>query len=143
MGRETSDEEPTGSSKQNGRLRIGENIAERLLDFGAAALRLSSRLPRNAPGRHVSLQLVRSASGAGANYEEARAAESQSDFAHKISLASKEMREACYWVRLVERATWSGEDLRGVVREARELSAILGASQRTARARSALENRAT
>jgi four helix bundle protein len=96
---------------------------------------VAGQLPRTAIGRHVALQLARSSTGAGANYEEARAAESTADFAHKIAIAAKEMREASYWVRLIVRAALAPGDHRDIAREASELNAMLGASVRTARAR--------
>jgi four helix bundle protein len=120
----------TGSREPE--IRKGADIAQRLLSFGAAALRLSTRLPRDAAGRHVSIQLVRSATSAGANYAEARAAESRLDFVHKVSLALKEMREASYWVCLAGEAGWI-KDIRALRIEAGELAAILAASARTAR----------
>jgi four helix bundle protein len=83
----------------------------------------------------VADQYVRAATGAGANYDEARAAESKADFIHKLGVAAKEMREASYWTDLVARSGWLQLDLRAHAREARELAAILGASLRTARAR--------
>ncbi len=116
------------------RLARGQDIADRMLEFAGGALRLSSKLPASAAGRHVLLQLVRSATAAGANYEEARAAESSADFTHKLAVACKEIREASYWVRLVERSGWVRDDLRHLIRESDELTAILGASIRTARA---------
>ena len=114
-------------------LAIGADIADRLLELAARALRFTSRLPRDAIGRHVALQWVRSATSAGANYEEARAAESRDDFAHKVSVAAKEAREAGYWTALVHRARWLGSELEPMQREASELAAILAASARTAR----------
>ncbi len=113
----------------------GQNIADRLLEFGGAALRLSAKLPASAIGKHVSLQLVRAATGAGANYEEARGAESAGDFAHKAAVAGKEIREAHYWVQLIARSGWVHEDLGELIRESGELKAILAASIRTARLR--------
>jgi four helix bundle protein len=138
------DNEAAGKEHDKGRgaaegrrgLEVGGNIAERLIGLGVAVLRVSSPMLRKNPGsRHVALELIRAATGAGANYEEARAAESRADFAHKVGLAAKEMREACYWLGLVHRCGWFEEDLSRVVREANELAAILGASARTARAR--------
>lgn len=94
-------------------------------------------MPRDAASRHVALQLVRSGTSSGANYEEARGAESRADFAHKAAVAAKEMREACFWLNLVHRASLvpddSNELLQSTLREAHELAAILGASARTAR----------
>jgi four helix bundle protein len=79
------------------------------------------------------MQWIRSATSAGANYEEARAAESGLDFAHKVSIAAKEAREARYWLLLVAEAEWLKSDVSGLIRESGELTAILLASARTAR----------
>lgn len=117
------------------RLRVGDNIALGLLDLGAAITRLMRQLPDDRAGRHVGIQLFRCATSPGANYEEARAAESQADFIHKGSIAAKEMREACYWIALVDRSGWLKQDLQPLVAEAERLAAILGASARTARQR--------
>jgi four helix bundle protein len=115
-------------------MRLGNDIAERLLELAHVALRLASRLPKDPAGRHVASQLIRSATGGGANYEEARAAESRGDFIHKVGIAAKEVRETKYWLALIERSGWTRADLAGLIREVSELSAILAASARTARA---------
>ena len=52
----------------------------------------------------ISKQLIRSATSVGANIEEATAAQSKRDFAHKMSISSKEARETRYWIRLLERS---------------------------------------
>jgi len=118
-------------------LQVGRNIAHRLADFAVSVVRFSARLPKDPTGRHIAIQMVRSATAAGANYEEARAAESRPDFIHKAAISLKELREARYWVALVQQTGWIEQDLAGMVREANELAAILGASVRTARARAA------
>jgi four helix bundle protein len=116
-------------------MQRGRDISCRLADFAAAVVRLSVRLPRDPTGRHVCIQLVRAATGAGANYEEARGAESRADFVHKAAVSLKELREARYWVVLIQKTVWIEDDLNAVIREANELCAILGASVRTARTR--------
>ena len=116
-------------------MRRGSDIAERLLNFAVAVVRLAAQLPRGPAGRHVASQLVRSASGGGANYEEARAAESRDDFIHKVGVAAKEVRETVYWLEFIARSAWTRHDLSSLIGEAQELAAILGASARTARAR--------
>jgi hypothetical protein len=55
---------------------LGSDIAERLLNLAAGALRISAELPIHPSGRHVALQLARAGTGGGANNEEAHAAES-------------------------------------------------------------------
>ena len=132
MASETGDRRPATGS---GQLRIGADIARRLLAFGVGALKLAPLLPRDLGARHVSVQWIRSATGAGANYEEARAAESRADFVHKAGIAAKEMREACYWIELIQCAGLARGEVAPLVLEARELAAILGASVRTARSR--------
>jgi len=104
------------------------------MGLAVAAVRFAAQLPRDPAGRHVASQLVRAASGGGANYEEARAAESRDDFVHKVGIAAKEVREAAFWLELIRRSGWVTGDLQAAIREAAELAAILGASARTARA---------
>jgi four helix bundle protein len=125
-------EQATGNRKpETGNFRKGSDIAERLLGLGARIVRLTRVLPKDAASRHITLQVVRSATSGGANYEEARAAESRADFAHKIGISAKELRETIYWLRLIQ-AT-SSDNFEDVIREANELTAILVASARTAR----------
>jgi four helix bundle protein len=113
----------------------GENIATRLLVFGAGVVRLCRRLPDDASAKHIARQLVRAATGGGANYEEARGAESRADFIHR-GIANKELREALYWLRLTDEAALvTDSELAALIREANELVAILTASIRTAKQR--------
>ena len=114
----------------------GDDIAERLLGFGARILRLAGKLPASHASRHIARQLVRAGTAGGANYEEARSAESRADFVHKLGIASKEVREALYWLRLLERAGLAqGAEVGHLVSEANELVAILVVSIKTAKAR--------
>jgi four helix bundle protein len=130
----TGNRGPAAGERQSS-LRVGNDIAERLLNFAVTVVRIAATLPKDPAGRHVALQLARSATGGGANYEEARAAESREDFIHKVGVATKEVRESIYWLQLIQRSAWIRCDLHAAIREAGELAAILGASARTARAR--------
>ena len=72
-----------------------------------------------------------------ANYEEARGADSRADFCHKLQISLKEMRETRYWLCLTERSGLiEGEAIKGLIREATELRAILAKSAATARGKS-------
>ena len=110
----------------------GADIAERLLELAATIVRLAESLPKRALTRHMALQLVRAATSAGANYQEARHSESRADFIHKVGVAVKELAEAFYWLQLFERLHLVPAPL-DQLREADELTAILIASARTAR----------
>jgi four helix bundle protein len=68
------------------------DLEERLLEFGARVIRLVEALPKNVAGRRLGDQLLRSGTSVGANFEEAQAAESKEDFAHKLQVALKKKR---------------------------------------------------
>ena len=57
-----------------------------LLNFGAVIIKIVKLLGADQINRHVGLQLFRSATSVGANYEEARGAESRQDFAHNTKV---------------------------------------------------------
>lgn len=123
-----------GQRTENGPRRKGDDIAERLLDAVEGVRQLLPGLRVDAASKHVAKQLWRAATGGGANYEEARGAESRADFVHKIRVATKELREAYYWLRVVQRSRWlaAGATDR-LVDEVDQLVAILVASARTAK----------
>lgn len=114
-------------------LRKGADIAARLLELASGVLRLVKTLPKDMAARHVASQLVRSATAGGANYEEARAAESPADFIHKVGIAAKETRESVYWLKLISHSSLSEVEVSALLSEAQQLTAILTASMRTAR----------
>ncbi|HLX62616.1 MAG TPA: four helix bundle protein [Planctomycetota bacterium] len=67
---------------------------ERLINFGVRIIKLSSRLPNTATGRHLSSQLMRAGTSPAPNYGEARGAESYVDFVHKLGIVLKELNES-------------------------------------------------
>ena len=112
----------------------GDDIANRLLDFSVGIVQLVAQLPKTVEGKHVARQLIRSGTSGGANYEEARGAGSRADFAHKVCLSLKEVRESIYWLRLIQRAKLSQHPkLTHFIREGNELAAILRSSSNTAK----------
>ena len=112
----------------------GDELADRLVDFGVRVIRLVAALPKNQVGRHVAGQLVRSGTSTGANNEEARGAESWANFIHKLGVAWKEIRESWYWLRLIHRAELIKPGrVESVLGEAQALAAILSKSLATAR----------
>src|SRR4051812_22517943 len=109
---------------ETGNFRKGDDIARRLLGVGARVVLLARALPKDAAGRHIAGQVLRSSTSGGANYEEARAAESAADFIHKLRIAAKELRESIYWLKLIEAAQLS-EHVAPLIAECNELVAIL------------------
>jgi four helix bundle protein len=70
--------------------------------FGAAMIKLITPLKKAGIPASVVDQLVRSATSVGANYGEARGAESRKDFVHKLQIALKECREAKHWLATLQ-----------------------------------------
>jgi four helix bundle protein len=97
----------------------GDDIAERLLSFAVRIIKISNALPNSQLGKHICGQIVRAGTSAGANYEEARGAESNKDFIHKLGICLKELRESRYWLRVIEHAKLiSSERLKDILPEA-------------------------
>src|SRR5262249_54167809 len=65
----------------------GDDIAGRLVALAVRVVKIVDTLPETPAGKHVAGQLLRSGTSPGANYEEARGAESRRDFVHKIGVA--------------------------------------------------------
>lgn len=112
----------------------GDNIAERLLDFGVRIITLVNALPKTIVGRHIGGQLLRSGTSAGANYEEARGAESKADFIHKMGIVLKELLESRYWLKMAARTQLLPHTrLQNILDEAEELCQMIGKSVLTAK----------
>ena len=111
---------------------MSENkLPEWFLDFAAKIIKLALRLNKTAVGRHIGNQLMRAGTSAGANYEEACGAESRADFAHKLQIVFKELKESLFWLKLIKRADLlSNEDdlLNFLLNESQELTNIIGKS---------------
>ena len=111
------------------------DLSERLLDFAAEIIKLVAPLNKTLVGRHIGGQLARSGTSAGANYEEACGAESRADFVHKLQIVLKELRESCYWLRLIKKAGVipdTDKNLLVLLQEAKELTLIIAKSIVTA-----------
>ena len=76
-------------------------VSRTLDQFRCTDRKSSRRTSRYPMGRHVAGQLVRCGTSPAPNYEEACAAESRADFAHKLSICLKELRESRCWIRLI------------------------------------------
>lgn len=104
------------------------DLVERTARFGEAVIRLGKQVKPTTVSRPVVSQLVRSATSIGANYAEARAAQSGRDFDHKIGLCKKEASETMYWLRMMMTVEPAASDECGALeREAHELVMIFSA----------------
>lgn len=112
----------------------GDDISDRLVDFSVRIIRLVNSLPKNCIGKHVAKQLLRSGTSSGANYEEARGAESLADFIHKLGIVLKELRETHYWLKVIKKGELlHSEELQNISNETEQLSKIIAQSIITVR----------
>jgi four helix bundle protein len=109
-------------------------LTERTVDYGLASMAFCDSLPRNAAGRHIGDQLLRSATSVAANYAEATEAESTADFVHKMKVALKELKESRVWLLFASRLIPS-ETVEKLREEALELTRMISASINTANTR--------
>lgn len=117
----------------------GDDIEERLVAFAVRIVKLSAALRKTAPGKVMAAQLVRSGTSAGANYEEARGAESPADFRHKLGVALKELRETRYWLKVIQGAElFPATKTAPILDEADQLCRILGKSVVTSKSKVAV-----
>ncbi|HHT9141430.1 MAG TPA: four helix bundle protein [Candidatus Tripitaka californicus] len=109
-------------------------LSERLLDYGVDIVKLTAKLGRTVTGKYIANQLLRAGTSVGANYEEACGAQSRADFIHKLQIVLKEIREALFWLKLVQRSEiLNGQNLGDIISETKQLSNIIAKSIITAK----------
>jgi four helix bundle protein len=111
----------------------GDDIQERLIDFGVSIIQLCAELPNTPSGRHVAGQLLRCGTPPAPNYGEARGAESTRDFIHKLGVVFKELKESGVWLEMIKRSDLlPDEKVNPIQDECIELCKIIASSIRTA-----------
>ena len=116
--------------------RKDEVLADRLLNFAVAVIKLVGKMPRDDIGNHVRLQLLRCGTSPGANYEEARGAESTKDFIHKLGIVLKELKESRFWLKVIHKVSLSEPGITSsLIDECEILIAIIAKSIFTTRKR--------
>jgi len=66
-------------------------LENRLIKFAVDWVKLTSKAKKSYASNHMNGQLIRSATSPPLNYSEARAAESQRDYIHKMQICLKEL----------------------------------------------------
>lgn len=108
-------------------------LQNRLISFSNNVMMICREAKFDALNMHLAKQVVRSSSSSALNYAEAQSAESRADFAHKISIVLKELRESYVTLQLIESSVASVkvEKLRLLLQENYELIAIFQSSVKT------------
>lgn len=103
--------------------------------FALRILRLAEALPKSLSGRTLAGQFARSGTSVAANYRAARRGRSKAEFIAKLSIAHEEADETCFWLELIQDAGMlTPGRLQGIRKEADEITAMLVASLKTAKA---------
>ena len=109
-----------------------QELQKRLMAFAFRIVALSDALPTNPLGRYFQNQIIRSAFSAPANYRAACIAQSRASFVAKLSIAFEESDEVVFWLDCIRQSSFfESERLDSLVKEATELSKILGASRKS------------
>src|SRR5437588_9154006 len=111
-----------------------EELLDRTKAFALRIIRLYRSLPFRTDTQVLGKQLLRCGTSVAANYRAVCRARSKAEFIARIGIAAEEADEAVLWIELLtESGIIKSEMTVGLLKEARELAAILTASQQTAR----------
>ena len=107
-------------------------LEERLIAYAVRIVKLTEKFPRSYAGKHFGHQLLHSGTAPALLYGEARGAESNKDFRHKVSVGLKELRESHITLRIVKRSEVVPKiRLEDLIEETNELISIFVATVRT------------
>jgi four helix bundle protein len=118
-------------------------VLEKSYAFALEIVRVFEEV-RKFQGGVIARQLLRAGTSVGANVEEGVAGQTHRDFTAKMSIASKEVRECHYWLRLLRDANAIPPHRAAqLLTAAEELIRLLTAIVKTAQKRSVIDPLAT
>ena len=111
-----------------------EELKKRVKKFAHRCIKFCSKLPNTQLGRHISGQLIRCATSAAANYRAVCIAQSRAAFISKLAIVIEETDESYFWTEFAaDENLVKKQQVIELLQEAQELTAIVVASQNTAR----------
>ena len=111
-----------------------EELRDRTRQFALRVIRVFRALPYKPDAQVLGKQLLRCGTSVAANYRAVCRARSKAEFIARVGVVAEEADEAVVWLELLtESGIVSEKRTRELLAEARELTAIFTASQRTAR----------
>lgn len=114
----------------------GDDIQERMVRLAVSIVHICDGLPETKSGGHIASQLLRSGTSPAPNYAEARGAESDKDFVHKLKVVLKELNESLVWLAIIQQGELLvDEGIRTVEEECTVLCRITAASISTVKKR--------
>lgn len=108
--------------------RLRGDLVIRTESFADRVIKVCFILDRQRVLRRIADQLSRSGTSVGANVCEADEAMSRADFTKCLAIASKELSETLYWLRMVGRHSWiPAKRLTALLEEGVEIRKVIGA----------------
>ena len=101
-------------------------ILKKTFDFAISIVHLTQKLKEERE-YIISKQLLRAGTSVGANVEEAQDAISKSEFRYKMSISLREAKETRYWIRILDVANMTTQQLDSHQKEINEIINILTA----------------
>lgn len=113
------------------------DLLARTKRFAIRVIKLVDALPNTIAGRAIGGQLIRSGTSVSANYRAACRGRSKAEFIAKLgTVGEEEADESCHWLEvIIETELLPEKKVVELLREANEITAIMAASKKTARAR--------
>ena len=113
-------------------------LLEKSLDFATKVVLFYEEYSKSRKDTTIAKQLLRSATGIGANLNEAVYGNSKADFISKMHIALKETGESIYWLTLLNRTGLFEYDYHALLHTAEEIKRMLIASLNTAKNKKSL-----
>src|ERR1700740_2202335 len=111
-----------------------EELRDRTKAFALRIIRLFRSLPYRTDTQVLGKQLLRCGTSVAANYRAVCRARSKAEFIARIGIVAEEADESVLWLELLNKSGITKPELtEDLLKEARELAAILTASQQTAK----------
>ena len=79
------------------------DLEDRLVEFACRKIDVVEALPNTRAGNYIAGQLIKSCHSPAFNYSEAQAAESISDFIHKLGVVLKELKECRTALKIIRK----------------------------------------
>jgi len=111
-----------------------EELRERTKSFALRVIRLFRALPKATEAQVIGKQLLRSGTSVAANYRAACRARTRPEFVARLGVVAEEADETVLWLELLcDCGAVQNSRMEALLTEAKELTAIFSASQKTAR----------
>jgi four helix bundle protein len=115
---------------------FGDELRDRTKRFAVRIVHLYKALPKTTEAQVLGKQVLRSGTSVAANYRAACRGRSKAEFIAKLGVVAEEADETVFWLEMLVDCGIVGQPkLEPMLKESKELAAIMSASQQTARSK--------